>query len=430
MRHIFLGAGGVLALFLLVAYSCIWYGLVPINADAPPSTLERWVARTALIAGVQRNEIHRKNPASGQTAMLDGITIYKHDCQMCHGDASGRVGAAGRGLYQEPPNFGKKGIEDIPYSYDAWVVRHGIRLTGMPAFSRSLTQKQMDDVVLFLQHMNSTTPYERAVRGPQKLRAALASLYRELGGIRACSYFPSPNVKPHRFLSDVEPSGDGQFLMESYYNAGISEIGAIGYDAGRKRLVRVKLSKDGTPDVAVSSDIRSTVAVWRSVGLASGAVTTIVSRPDGGYEFRASNQPGYGECSPTATASDVTTSADASQTAVLAQEGRWVAAYARGDRGALGKVLAPGFVHINYAGEVRSRAEELKAINGSPPPYEERTSEHVVVLLGDVAAIVHGFNMVTHSGKVVTRLRYTDVYVDRLGSWQAISAQETPIGGP
>lgn len=81
MRMVAVFAAGVAATVtaeVLVAWLLVVNGALPINADAMPPKLERWAARTALIAGVERQmEHHKKNPVSGSFALLswwtDGI---------------------------------------------------------------------------------------------------------------------------------------------------------------------------------------------------------------------------------------------------------------------------------------------------------------------------------------------------------------------
>lgn len=111
--------------------------------------------------------------------------------------------------------------------------------------------------------------------------------------------------------------------------------------------------------------------------------------------------------------------------AVLATESAWMhAAYTR-DPAALARILAPDFVHTTYRGDVRNRSAELRLVT-QPKPFEERTSGQTVDVLGTVA-VVHGLNTITEGGKIVLRLRYTDVYELREGRWMAVSAQETAV---
>ena len=111
--------------------------------------------------------------------------------------------------------------------------------------------------------------------------------------------------------------------------------------------------------------------------------------------------------------------------AVLDQEQRWIHAIAQRDAKTLASILSENFVHVNYRGELRYREEELAQISKGRP-YQQNLGEQTVDFAGD-AAVVHGVNTVRKDGKLVVRLRYTDVYRLESGTWKAISAQETTI---
>lgn len=119
-------------------------------------------------------------------------------------------------------------------------------------------------------------------------------------------------------------------------------------------------------------------------------------------------------------------SADSQAIAVLDQEQRWVKALSSRDASALGKILAENFVHINYRGVVTYREQELAAVV-KPKPYAQSTSEQTVNFAAANVAVVHGLNTISEKGKVLLRLRYTDVYVNQRGRWTALSAQETAV---
>lgn len=287
-----------IVLLSLAGWVAIVYGLVPVEADGAPSKLERWAARTALIAGVMRREHHGKNPLSGPAAIVDGIHIYRANCEVCHGNASGAATPVAQGLYQRPPQFAKDGAEDLPYAYSSWVIAHGIRLTGMPAFARNLSTTQIADVTLFLQQMNHLTPDEAFAWRGVPLRSSLVSLYRAIGGNRACQFFPTPGVKPHTFREEAGVTHDGTFIVERYFNRGISELVAIGGDRSGHRFVRTKVSKSGDADVAVSQGPVNGDWAWTTTP-DGGEPTTTVIKPqrDGSYTFATTNGGGYGKCS-------------------------------------------------------------------------------------------------------------------------------------
>jgi ketosteroid isomerase-like protein len=110
---------------------------------------------------------------------------------------------------------------------------------------------------------------------------------------------------------------------------------------------------------------------------------------------------------------------------VLSEEQAWLDAYASRDSRALMRILAPNFVHINYAGALRDRDDELRSLS-TPHLFAEHLSDEVVSFEGPVA-IVHGTNEVTQNGRTIARLRFTDVFARRDDAWEAVSAQETPV---
>ncbi|HEY0798744.1 MAG TPA: cytochrome c [Candidatus Baltobacteraceae bacterium] len=163
MRNFVLGVIACLVVILGGVFIAGALGLVPSNADAKPSALERWYARMALDAAIKRGESQQPNPvALTDENLLNGMHLYKENCAACHGGADGTPSNIAQGLYQRPPQLGKHGVEDDSAGETYWKVEHGIRLTGMPAFSKTLTDTQMWQITLFLQKMDNLPPAVRA----------------------------------------------------------------------------------------------------------------------------------------------------------------------------------------------------------------------------------------------------------------------------
>jgi thiosulfate dehydrogenase len=148
----------------LCAYLGIEAGLVPANADAKPSKLERWIAGRSLRATLAREAPRVPNPVTlTDTNLIAGIRIYASNCVVCHGAADGKPSNIARGLYQKPPEFARDGVEDDPEGVTYWKADHGIRFTGMPSFGKSLDDKQRWQVTLFLKHMDALPPAPQRV---------------------------------------------------------------------------------------------------------------------------------------------------------------------------------------------------------------------------------------------------------------------------
>ncbi len=150
---------GVLATIVVgvaVAYVGITQGLlIPANADARPSKMERWAASRALDATIAREMPARPDPIAPTGAnYLAAVKLYGENCSVCHGVPGERPSAIAIGLYQHAPQLARHGVEDDPDGETYWKIKHGIRLTGMPAFTRTLSDEQIWTLALFLKHMD------------------------------------------------------------------------------------------------------------------------------------------------------------------------------------------------------------------------------------------------------------------------------------
>jgi thiosulfate dehydrogenase len=170
-RGFILGVVLTLVAIVVVLYAGIEIGMWPANADARPSALERWMARTSLQATLRHDAASQPNPLPNtDTNLIAGIKVYAQSCVVCHGAADEQPSTIAAGLYQHAPQLAKDGVEDDPAGVTHWKVEHGIRLTGMPSFGRTLDQKQIWEVTLFLQNMDRLPPAAervwKAVKNP------------------------------------------------------------------------------------------------------------------------------------------------------------------------------------------------------------------------------------------------------------------------
>lgn len=82
---------------------------------------------------------------------MAGARIYRHNCAFCHGLPGQPEYPPGKGMFPKPPELFKgHGVTDDPPGETYWKVANGIRLTGMPAYTGSLTTQEMWQVSLML----------------------------------------------------------------------------------------------------------------------------------------------------------------------------------------------------------------------------------------------------------------------------------------
>ena len=155
---------GVIATIIVLCvgvYVVLKSGLVPANADAKPGGFELWAAGTSLDATLRKDAPRQANPVPLTDAnLVDGVTLFGQHCAICHGTAAGDSSASpvAKGLYPAPPQLATDGVEDDPEGVSYWKIKHGIRLTGMPAWGASLNDRQIWTFALFLKHMDKLPP--------------------------------------------------------------------------------------------------------------------------------------------------------------------------------------------------------------------------------------------------------------------------------
>jgi mono/diheme cytochrome c family protein len=104
-----------------------------------------------------------------------GALIYKRDCAICHG-VEGHPSQIAEHMYPPAPQLwerhrnGAVGVSMDPPGETYWKITNGIRLTGMPAFSKLLNNTQIWQVTLLLSRT------DRPTAGAAHLRRARGGL--------------------------------------------------------------------------------------------------------------------------------------------------------------------------------------------------------------------------------------------------------------
>ncbi|HEY2144943.1 MAG TPA: cytochrome c [Steroidobacteraceae bacterium] len=79
------------------------------------------------------------------------------------------------GLYPHPPNLAQG--EELESRRAFWIVKHGIKMSAMPAWGKTLDDMAIWDVVAFLRKMPGMTPeaYQRMTAAPARAAGIAAS---------------------------------------------------------------------------------------------------------------------------------------------------------------------------------------------------------------------------------------------------------------
>jgi thiosulfate dehydrogenase len=142
------------------AFAYFDYGFAPVATSDSPMPMEKYLAKKALHARIER-EAPKRDVSQFTTADLsDGATVYQKNCAFCHSLPNQPPSAPAKGMFPAPPQlFTSDGmVTDDPVGVTYWKVKNGIRLTGMPGFGASLTEQEMWNVSALLARADKLPP--------------------------------------------------------------------------------------------------------------------------------------------------------------------------------------------------------------------------------------------------------------------------------
>jgi Cytochrome C oxidase, cbb3-type, subunit III len=138
-------AGAFLALLGVVAVA-VYAGLYNVAADVPHTQPVYWLFETVRdrsIAAGARN-IVVPNDLNDLARISSGAGQYAEMCSVCHLAPGMKRTEISRGLYPRAPELRRK--TDLTAAEQFWIVKHGVKMTGMPAWGVTHSDELLWDV--------------------------------------------------------------------------------------------------------------------------------------------------------------------------------------------------------------------------------------------------------------------------------------------
>ena len=151
---------GFVTALILLPIGCLAYfaaGFSPIRADAKPSALETAVLRSTVHASIRRRAAGVPSPPpANDDDIVAGGKLYVLGCQGCHGELGGAF-QEDNDLYPASPQLPHAGTQySEPELY--WIVKHGVRMTGMSAYGPFYSERELWSLAAFLHRIDKLPP--------------------------------------------------------------------------------------------------------------------------------------------------------------------------------------------------------------------------------------------------------------------------------
>lgn len=141
-------------IFIIAGAIFIYSGAYNIGADSPHLPVTKQLLGALRDHSIAQRDGNVTVPNLEDPALIaEGAKLYAGRCVGCH-MAPGMSGSELRtGLYPQPPNLAKSGIDNPAEAF--WFIKHGIKMSGMPAWGLTHDDQKIWSMVAFVRKLPS-----------------------------------------------------------------------------------------------------------------------------------------------------------------------------------------------------------------------------------------------------------------------------------
>lgn len=193
---------GVLILVSVGGLLIVFTGLYDVAATRTHGDVANWIFSTTMRRSVARRAADVEVPdLDDRDLQLAGLNDYREMCANCHTLPGQPASAVARGLNPPPPDLAVS-AQNLSSAELFWITKHGIRMTGMPAWGPTHTDGDLWRVVAFVETLPDldAPAYE-----------ALSAQAEGMGG-----HHDEPDQPEDTEVGDIEREGAGEHDHSSH----------------------------------------------------------------------------------------------------------------------------------------------------------------------------------------------------------------------
>ncbi len=172
MKRLWQGMGLLIVLAAAAAAIGVYSGWYDISASRAHLQPTYWLLEKAMRRSVREHARDIAVPSlEERTTVLQGLALYRMHCIACHGAPGVAPEAFALGMAPAPANLVHTarvwGAGEL-----FWVLKHGIKMSGMPAWEFRLNDGEMWAIVAFLKILPEMSPRQYAALEAPPVRSA------------------------------------------------------------------------------------------------------------------------------------------------------------------------------------------------------------------------------------------------------------------
>lgn len=161
MKYV-LGIVITLAVLGVGALLFAWSGVYNIAATKP-----HWGITLSFIETLRDRSIYVRSddvsePDLDDAKLMEAAFAHYHEmCRLCHGAPDYQPEEFAKGLYPQPPSMISGHVQEARSQAEIyWIVKHGIKMTGMPAFGPTHSDPELYGLVVLTMEIPQRSPEE------------------------------------------------------------------------------------------------------------------------------------------------------------------------------------------------------------------------------------------------------------------------------
>lgn len=142
---------------IVAGLAVIFSGVFNVAATWEDNPAVAWALHKTFIRSVQSRAGTTAPAPFTDVQVKAGAHLYNETCVYCHGGPGKDPVDIGQGLNPEPPFLSDTvGTWTAPQLF--WIVKNGVRMSGMPGFGKTHKDEDLWNVVAFIQRLPQMKP--------------------------------------------------------------------------------------------------------------------------------------------------------------------------------------------------------------------------------------------------------------------------------
>lgn len=247
----------------------LWSGVIPLGAASGHWTVTSWLLHTTMRRSVKFHAAEEPpEDLVTEARVRRGAGHFETGCSFCHGTPARPRGAVARAMTPEPPDLVPKVPEWEPEEL-FWIVQHGVKYTGMPAWPARDREDEVWSMVAFLLRLPEMSAQEYRILAFGALAAVPPpAVPARPTGLETCvrchgldgrgdpnGAFPRLDIQNAQTLSAALEAYAGGFRSSGIMQAAVSRLTGEELDALAEHYARPQGGVPALPVVEVAPEI-------------------------------------------------------------------------------------------------------------------------------------------------------------------------------